>query len=216
MDSSMLRKTYLLIEGYASRDKKQNAMKWTNENIKNAVMDVVNTRGLDHMPSVAEMKEFYGNNKLTNAITQHGGQIKWAGILGLDIKQSETQFGQIYEKYVSDLLTAKGFKCEMTGTRCPYDILVDGYVKVDVKASKITSIKGYDAYSFRLAKAMPTCDVYILVGVDRFENKKVFIVPAHEVKGQVQVCISTVKSIYDVYVDKFDIIKKLAAAFRAI
>lgn len=216
MDLKAFRKIYLLIEGYASRDKKHMTMTWTNENIANAVMDIVNTRGLDHMPSVSEIKEYYGNNKLTNAITKHGGQGEWANILGLDIKQSETQFGGKYEKYVHDFLTEIGFDCELTGTRCPYDLLVNGCVKIDVKASRITRINGYDAYSFRLAKAMQTCDVYILVGIDRLEYKKMYVIPAHEVNGQVQICISTTCSKYDIYIDRFDIIAKLSEAFRQV
>lgn len=215
-DLKECRKIYLLIEGYASRDKKQLEMNWNNENIASAVMDIVNTRGLDHMPSVAEINEYYGDHKLTNAITKHGGQTKWANILGLEIKQSDTQFGQKYEKFMYEYLTEYGFECELTGVRCPYDILVDGCVKVDVKTSKITKIREYNAYSFRLAKAMHTCDVYVLLGLDGFGNIKKYVIPAHEVNGQVQICISTTNSKYDKYLNRFDIITMLSSAFKRV
>lgn len=69
-----------------------------------------------------------------------------------------------------------------------YDLLVDGHLRVDVKACIHTSYKGSDGYHIRgwvfsNLHNPPTCDLYVLVCLDRTrqEPEKFYIIPASAV-----------------------------------
>lgn len=190
---------------------------WSKEKIVNSIREVAEGLCLDRMPSKSETEAFCGDTKLSNAIQKHGGYRYWAKVVDLELKESETKFGQDTEEQVVRLMRSKGFDCEPTPTRYPYDILVEKCAKVDVKAARETLIRGYPAYSFRLAKPQQTCDFYILAPVNHEgEIRKTYIVPAHVVSGQIQICISTTESMYDAYLDRWDLIDEYVNAMRLI
>ena len=187
--------------------------KWNDQNIRENLTQVAQVLGVDRMPSVMELRAI-DRGDLCNIVCKTGGFKHWASKMGWELKKSETQFGEAYEKYISTKLESLGHVCELTSTRHPYDIYVDGCVKVDVKASKVTKIRGYDAFSFRLAKSIPTCDIYTLVGINNDGTIKEYVVPSYKVKGNVQICISTEHSVYDKYLDRYDYISTYADALK--
>jgi len=190
---------------------------WSDAKVKNHILEAAECLCLDRMPSRSELETFCGDTRLTNAIQRRGGFRYWARKVSLDLKESETKFGQDAEEQVIKLMWSKGFDCELTPTKHPYDILVEKCAKIDVKAARETLIRGYPSYSFRIAKPQQTCDFYILVPVGGDgEIIKTYIIPAHVVSGQKQICISTTESAYDVYMDRWDLIDKYVNAIRMI
>lgn len=190
---------------------------WTDSEMVEGILEVMNHYGIERMPTHKEINDFYGNSGLTNRITKTGGSFKWAVRLGFEMKCSDTSFGCEFENKVQEILTSKQFSCEMTGTRHPYDILVDGCVKVDVKAAKRSKVRGSDVFSFRLAKPQQTCDIYIAVCLsDDEEIEKIYIIPSHLLSGNTQLCIGTGHSKYDKYIDRWEIVEEFADFFRKI
>lgn len=137
---------------------------WTQDKILLYVKACMSATGLTRMPSRSELSEYYGNDKLTNAIRRFpGGYYKIAEILNVEMKESETQFGKYGEDLATKLLEEHGFAVERMSTRYAYDLYVNGSVKVDVKTARPSKANKSFCYSFNLEKRFPTCDVYFLI-----------------------------------------------------
>lgn len=102
---------------------------WTQDKILLYVKACMSATGLTRMPSRSELSEYYGNDKLTNAIRRFpGGYYKIAEILNVEMKKSETQFGKYGEDLATKLLEEHGFAVERMSTRYAYDLYVNGSV----------------------------------------------------------------------------------------
>lgn len=181
---------------------------WTDELIEEKILEVVEHHGYDRMPSKNEIEDYYGDSALTNKISKTGGFESWAKKLKLSQKPCESMLAIQYEKYTKKVLEEKGFNCELTSTKHPYDILVNDAVKIDVKVSNLVAIKGSKAYTFNLEKKQPTCDLYIAycLGEDK-EIVKTYVIPAPILSGKCQLAVGVNKSIYDVYLDNWNLVK---------
>lgn len=203
--------------GYASRIKKQGIMgyttgiKWTDDLIAENVLRIANMFEPKRMPSNREIIEIEGNHKLSMAVQKNGGFTYWANKLGLEQKYSETKLGIVGEKCVADELSHRGHFVEMTSTKHPYDILVDGCIKVDVKTSNESYIRGCAVHAYRLAKRQQTCDFYIFYEAD---TGKIYIVPAHKCHGQVQVEMGNDSKAYKQYLGAFDLINQASEMYQ--
>lgn len=192
-------------------------IKWTDQLIEEKIQDAMCGIGINRMPSKQELESFYGDSALTNKIAKTGGFYHWANALGIEIKQSETFTGYTVENEVKKMLENMGFMCELTGIRHPYDILVNGCVKVDVKSARKSKVRGSDVLSFGLAKPKPTCDIYIAACLnDSNTIEKIYVIPAHIMAGKTQLCLGIHHSKYDCYIDRWDIVKAYEMAFTEI
>ena len=91
---------------------------WTQDKILLYVKACMSATGLIRMPSRSELSEYYGNDKLTNAIRRFpGGYYKIAEILNVEMKESETQFG----KYGEDLATKLWKNMDLRLSECQLD-----------------------------------------------------------------------------------------------
>lgn len=184
--------------------------------IKNELMGMIKACGLDRMPTDAEIREYFGNTSISGHVNSTGGIFEWAMRLGLPVKPSTTSFGRENELLVMRLLSERGYTCEKTSTRYPYDLLVNGCVKVDVKAARKSKSNGSDVYSFELAKPQQTCDVYVAVCLDDDKPQKIYIIPAHIMHGKTQLALGVSHSKYDHYIDRWGIIDQFTKAFKEI
>lgn len=184
-------------------------MKWTDELIRERILKVVEHIGDRRMPTACEVREYYGNSKLIGAIASRGGFMTWAKELGLPMKECDVMLGLSYELYTKKLLEKKGFECIHTGTKFPYDLLVDGKVKVDVKVSHLVEMGDSIGYTFKIAQNMPKCDLYVAHCLDEKKAGKVaktYIIPAHVLTGMRQLSIGKNNSKYDVYLNRWELI----------
>jgi len=183
---------------------------WTEELIEKEILEIVDTLNERRMPTRKEAFSFCGDQRLTNKISKTIGYYGWAEKLGLAIKSSNTLTGKIFESYAANLLADNGHCVEHMPTNYPYDLLVDGSVRVDVKFSELLRSKsGYGYFSFSLRKKYPTCDIYLLIADDGSE-KDVYIIPAMSVV-QTQISMGEHYSTYRRYIDRFDYIDKISA-----
>lgn len=196
---------------------KEERRQWSKADIEFEIMSMVEFLGINRMPTFKEMEQYYGNYGLANQVCKTGGVYAWAKRLGLEVSASETRLGYEIETLIMNILKEQGYECEMTSTRHPYDLLVNGCVKVDVKAARKTKVRTSDVYSFGLAKPQQTCDVYVAVCLDDDkEPQKFFVIPAHIMTGKTQLAVGVEHSKYDEYIDKWEIIGQLAEAFTKI
>ena len=185
--------------------------------VEQKLVEIIEFLDIDRMPTYKEMAEYCGDYSLTNKVTRSGGINFWSKRLGMPIKKSETGLALAIEEDVKRTLENIGYRCELTSTKFPYDILVDGVLKVDVKVAKKTAVQNnYPVYSFRLSKRQQTCDLYIAVCLDEHEVSKTYIIPAHIMTDKVQLCISDVNSAYDKYLERWDLIKTFCDSFKKI
>jgi hypothetical protein len=182
--------------------------RWTDDLIKEKVLEVKNALELDRMPSRKECENFFHNCSLTNAISRRcGGWVKLSEELGLSMKESDTWFGKRYEKIAAEMLQSEGFEVRRMNQNFPYDLLVDNCVKVDVKASKLYTEKNGSFYSFNLEKDFATCDFFILLAVSENEEiERTMIVPSWFVIANNQISVGVKKSKYHRFTDRWDLI----------
>lgn len=192
-------------------------IKWTDEEIIKRIFVVMVALGIDRMPSRKEIYDYYGNHALNNKISKTGGFYHWAKELGLEVKKSETLLGIRYEEKAKEILETKGLNCEITSVKCPYDLLVNGCVKIEVKVANISKAKGFEMYSFGIHKKRHTCDVFIGFCLDDKQNiKKTYIIPGHTLCGLSQLSVGVFCSKYDKYLDNWDCIKTISDAFKGL
>lgn len=191
--------------------------KWTDELVREKVLEVVDGLQLDRMPSRAEVVNYFGNCGLAGVISKRYGWVRLANEMGLTIKESETGIGKLFENKASEFLKACGFDVRKMAQNFPYDLLLNDCVKVDVKASKLYRGELGNFYTFHLEKPYATCDFYLLLTVDDDNtiNRKM-IVPSNHVISNNQISVGEHKSKYHQYTDRVDLLETAADFWSGI
>ncbi len=195
---------------------KKPIIKRTKEDIFKELKLIINELKLNRMPSRSEIIECCGDNSLHNAIVRSGGYYKWAEVLNLKIKKSETLMGLNYEQVCAKYLTSKNYKVETTSIKAPYDLLVNNNIRIDVKSGCAYDLSGNRVHTFGINKKDPTCDIYVLYGLneDGIDIEKTFIIPSKNLK------ITTLsvgrQSKYNKYIDKWDYIDQYDKFYKTI
>jgi len=167
------------------------------------------------MPTRTEIKNFYGNDALTNKITKTYGYYGWAKKLHLPIKQNDTLTGKIAERKASTILNKHGYETLQMPQNHPFDLLINNYVKIDVKVSNLYHGEHGNFYSFALRKKYPSCDIYFLIAQKAEADSKIYILPSKNAI-QLQISIGEHKSIYDKYLNRYDIIDQYLKLYSEI
>lgn len=190
---------------------------WNEELIIEKIYEVIYFLGIDRMPSKSEIEAYYGDSALTNKISKAGGFYQYAERLGLEIKESESKLGIKYEKKVIQILENLGFSAEHTSMRHPYDILVNGRVKIDVKVANTSYVRGSKVYSFNLERSLHSCDLYVAIALN--DNKKVmkiYVIPSSVMNGKKQLTVGVTKSKYDSYLQRWDLVDKVDKSLASL
>ena len=190
---------------------------WTDELIKQKVLEVIGALKLDRMPSRKECENYFHSTGLTNAISRRYGWYNLAKELGVEVKESETHFGKTYEAQAAEMLQSMGFEVRRMAQNFPYDLLVDDCIKVDVKASKLYRGNQGSFYTFNLEKPFATCDFYLLLAIsgDGSINRRM-VVPSNQVIANNQISIGEQRSKYHRFTDRFDLIEAVAAFWAGL
>lgn len=184
--------------------------KWTNEKIFSALQKVVSELQLTTFPTKKQIFNFYGNSRLCSKISKCGGTKFWANKLNLPIKDCESKMGSIWENNCINELEQKNYYAEKMKEKYPYDILVNNCLKIDVKSAYIyTNKKNNQFYTFNLEKKFQTCDMFICYCLNDYGiSIKTYIIPSVKLSGIKQLSIGKNKSIYDKYINRWDLIEK--------
>jgi hypothetical protein len=186
--------------------------KWTDDCIRDGIMEIVKFNHIERMPTRREVEEYFGNCALSNAISRRKGG--WYGLaqeLGLPVKENETYFGKTNEQAVMEELVSMGYEVRKMPQNFPYDLLVNECVKIDVKASRLYKGSAGDFYSFNLEKPYCTCDIYVLrLMLDTDQVLSSLIVPSAVVSTHTQISVGQTKSKYHKYKGRWDYIERYA------
>jgi hypothetical protein len=156
---------------------------WNNQRIEEQIRRSISVLQINRMPTAQELTSI-GRNDLHCAISKSTQKYSgWAKDLNLQLKSCDTRTGQKYELEAENLLVQRGYKVGQMTTKFPYDILVEDFLKVDVKAGKAYTNFGERYFTFRIAKEKPTCDIYFCFTLDESEKiENILIIPSHFVK----------------------------------
>ena len=159
------------------------------------------------MPSVNELKS-HGMNSLATTIALRGGFKSWAKRLGLQQKGTETHRGIYVQKSISQWLESQGFSVVEQTMRAPYDLLVNG-IRIDVKSARYSDYGLSRGFFFGINKQNPTCDLYILCGMNETAETILwhYFIPSD--KAMVQTITITPNGKYLEYLEAIDQIHRL-------
>jgi hypothetical protein len=163
---------------------------WTEETFVTDLKTVCDAIG--RFPTVSELRK-HGRNDLACQIVRRGGFRAWSEKLGVPFVHSDSDTGWDGELAFSQLLTSLGFTVTVRKSmKCPYDLLVDGCVRVDVKTAKYASYGNSSTggvssgWFYRIGKDVPAdivalyrsdrSDCY-LIPWDRCNNSNITITP---------------------------------------
>lgn len=184
---------------------------WTDKRIESELIESMRMLGLTRMPTAAELRDLYGDNRLAGRVSRDGYEC-WAQRIGVPMADNQHGFAVGWEKYTIGILRGWYYQCEPTSIKHPYDLLINGSVKADVKASKMDET---GRYNFHIAKNLPKADVYIMWCVaDNEDVMDVYIIPAHILYGHPNIAIRPGKSKLDCYRNRWDIIDTLSETFQ--
>lgn len=190
---------------------------WDDELIKREILKVKQYLKIDTMPTKSQIYNATNSHSLGCAISKHGGFKKFAELLNLEFKPSESRLGEKYEiLFIEHVEKMIGLTAEKMPIKFPYDILVDNSVKIDVKVSNITQCNG-GYYTFNLQKKYPTCDIFACYCLNNEGDLlKVYIIPSPILRGKTQLSIGINESKYDKWLYKWETISEYANANNRI
>lgn len=182
---------------------------WDEDKIKARILEVVQNTNLNRMPSRSEVEQYYGDCKLTNAISKRMGWYALAKEMGLVIKDSETYFGKRYEEKAKEYIISLGYEVKRMPTKYPYDLLVEDCLKVDVKASRLYTGENGNFFSCNLDKQYCTCDIYIIFLINEDNTTRdILVIPSKFVATNTQISIGEKTSKYYKFSHKWDYLEQ--------
>jgi hypothetical protein len=177
--------------------------KWTDANIEVALRELSAKFG--YMPSVSEMRGV-GRNDLICAVTKRGGILEWSRRLGLVRQGSDSDFGWDGEVAVCDLFRSRRMLAVRTKEKkAPFDLLVNGILRVDVKTANFTAYGACRGWFYRIGK-MPQADLVVLYQHDTadFYGLPWFLCPTSNIT------ISRTGGIYAAFLNNWPLIDRMA------
>lgn len=176
--------------------------KWSDKDIAQGIVDVHRETGV--FPTVSLLKA-RGQNDLACAIVRGGGFMEWANRLGMEREASCSDMGWDGEMKVMQILAERWPNVTRpTAVKCPFDLLVNGVLRIDVKTAKIAMYGSCTGWFYRIGK-MPQADIVALYQSD---NGHVYWIPWHQVPAST-VTISAGGGIYRKYRDNIELVESM-------
>lgn len=192
-------------------------IRWSDDLIEEKVLEVKEALELNRMPSRSECEKYFHNCALTNAVSKRCGWYALAEQLNLPIKDSETYFGKTYEAKAAEMFQSRGLEVRRMAQNFPYDLLVEGCVKVDVKASRLFRGENGSFYTFNLEKPFATCDFFLLLLVDDDGTiARTLVVPSSQVIANNQISVGAKSSKYYKFTDRWDLVTEAAQFWASL
>ncbi len=187
---------------------------WTEDRIEKETLALIGELG--HFPSTTELKTMRRFD-LSNALCRNGGMIAWSKRLGYERAVSDSDVGWDGEEDVKAILESKGFSVGRSKeVKAPYDLLVNGRVRIDVKTASqatynLNTGQPWSAWFYRIGKKVQS-DIVILY---RKDERDCFILPWWQV-GTTNITISPKSPKYGRFKDRYDIVASFDQSIRAL
>lgn len=178
---------------------------WTEQMIATELSAIIASDRV--MPSASRLRQL-GRNDLAVKISRTGGFIAWAKRLGASREHSDSDTGWNGEVEFAKKLAVMGFSVtRMDAVKSPYDLRVNGCVRVDVKSAKYAEYGPCRGWFYRVGKE-PQADIIALYQID---TKSVYFIP-WSVCPVSNVTISRDGGKWSPFKDRYDILRELIAA----
>lgn len=199
------------------RTKGRRGLSWTEEEIERQLRQVIDIFDLDHFPTAKELKDYTGTANLYCAINKNGGVKRWADRLGAAVRTYRPSSPQAFEeRAMRSIKEETGFDCVRTSDRCPFDLYVNGQIKIGIKPVLYWPGRTAKTWIFRFDKTQPVCDIYILYCIlSKTEIAKTLVIPSCVLSGK-EIISMGLMGIYDCYKNRWDIIAKYNEFFRTM
>ena len=136
---------------------------WTEQKIAAELSAVIAVDGM--MPSNNRLKQL-GRSDLANQVSRRGGFLDWAKRLGAQRGQSDSDTGWDGEIALAGKLTIRGYTVErMQAVKAPYDLKVNGALRIDVKSANYAEYGACKGWFYRVGKEAQA-DVLALYQLD--------------------------------------------------
>lgn len=191
---------------------------WNDMKIEKEIKKSMEVLCINRMPSRSELEDI-GRADLASVISRGRGYYGWAEKIGLRTKTSETEKGKKYELVAEKILKERFGNIEIMqmAQNHPFDILLDGSVKIDVKVGTVHNGFGTPAYTFRTGKKYGSCDIYLCIGLNRkSEIESIFVIPTIFANiVNINICTGG-KSKYLKFENRWDYIEKMVENNREV
>jgi len=179
-----------------------NRKRWSDQDVSDLLLKIGNDIG--RMPSHGYLQSV-GNAALSNQICRRGGYVFWAEKLGLKRTESDSDFGWEGEHSVVSILIKNGFSPERQGpVKYPFDILVNGILKMDVKTARNARYHRVSGWFYRIGK-VPQADIIAFHQIDTLDT---YFVPWHQC-AFTNVTLSVGGGQYAIYRNNFTLLRNM-------
>lgn len=156
------------------------------------------------MPTCSELRQL-GRNDLACQVSRRGGFLDWAKRLGAERSISDSDTGWAGEIELAKRLTTRGFNVErMTAVKSPYDLRINGAIRIDVKAANYAEYGVCRGWFYRVGKEAQA-DIIALL---QLETGTSYFIP-WTICPKSNVTISRSGGKWAQFRDRYDIIKEL-------
>ncbi len=193
---------------------KKRQSKWNKNTIIEDTKKAMVTLGVKRMPTASELMSI-GRNDLHCAISKRFTYSVIAKHMNIEMKSSETNTGNKYEDVAKRLIESKGYQVKKMTTKHPFDLLVEGNVKIDVKMGAAHYHFGSRAHTFRPSSEYSTCDIYVCFAVsEKGSIENVFIIPSKFAKV-VTINVGS-DSKYNKFIEKWNFIDDYVEFYNSV
>lgn len=138
--------------------------RWTDDYFEAEVREASSLLG--HFPTNSELLGMQRSD-LSNEIVRRGGFIHCAQMLNIPRLHSDSDTGWEGERAAATRLSELGFEVTASeGVRCPFDLLIENVLRVDVKATRLMRYDNSTGWFYRLGK-QPQADLILLWQLDQ-------------------------------------------------
>lgn len=181
---------------------------WNDDLVESEIRSISDSLG--NMPSCKVLRNL-GRNDLACQISRRGGFIHWANKIGASRVQSDSDTGWAGEFAVKAWLEERGFiVSKPTGVKCPYDLLINGCVRVDVKTASYAEYGVAKGWFYRIGKHVQA-DVVMLWQAD---EGNCYIIPWH-VAPTTNITITPTCGKYSGYLNRIHLLQIITNARMA-
>lgn len=137
--------------------------RWTDSEFEKELKVISDSIG--HFPSHTELRDM-SRGDLANQITKRGGSLFWSQKLGIPRLRSDCDTGWKGEEEAARRLVELGFTVEVRSVlKSPFDLMVDGLLRVDVKTARLNQYGYSRGWFYRIGK-IPQSDLILFWQLD--------------------------------------------------
>jgi hypothetical protein len=182
--------------------------RWTQEQIDSEIRLIAAAIG--YFPAASELRSM-GRNDLICAITKREGSMALSSRLGIPRRHSDSDTGWDGELAFQALAIEAGFDCQRADAcKAPFDLILDGSLRIDVKAASFAEYSESRGWFYRLGKIVQA-DVVVFYQLD---TKNFYAVPWYLCPTS-NVTISRSGGRYIAYKNNWELLRKLTATRSA-